>query len=267
MKYLVTCFFISVSQLLQGQTAIKMEKQGGVFVLPCKVNGLNLKFIMDTGASDVSISLTEAAFMLKNDYMSEKDLIGTTYYQIADGNVMEGTEVILREIEIGGKKLYNVKASISHSLSAPLLLGQSALSKLGKIQVDYSNNTLIIGGSNLSQSANEMAKSKQEPTYADSDNDNVPDNLDKCPYKKGDPKNNGCPIILVDLPDMVFIQGGTYQMGSDRGKRDEMPVHNVTLNNFYIGRNEVTFDEGCSSDLSPLSSRSHKVIHQNFPSI
>ncbi len=127
-----------------GQTVIRMEKANGVFTMPCKVNGLSLKFIFDTGASDVSISLAEAVFMLKNGYLSDNELIGTEYYRIANGDIQEGTKLILREVEIGNLKLYNVSASIVHSLSAPLLLGQSALSKLGKIEFDYGNNTLTI---------------------------------------------------------------------------------------------------------------------------
>lgn len=43
-----------------GQTVIKMQRKGGVSVVPCTVNGLSLSFIFDTGASDVSLSLTEA---------------------------------------------------------------------------------------------------------------------------------------------------------------------------------------------------------------
>jgi aspartyl protease family protein len=39
-----------------------MQKDGGVYKVPCTVNGLKLEFIFDTGASVVSISLTEAIF-------------------------------------------------------------------------------------------------------------------------------------------------------------------------------------------------------------
>ncbi|HPM90998.1 MAG TPA: retroviral-like aspartic protease family protein [Tenuifilaceae bacterium] len=132
---------------LNAQTVVKMEKLNGVYIMPCKVNGLSLKFIFDTGTSDVSISLTEALFMLKNGYLSEDDLIGTEYYRIANGDIEEGTNIVLKTIEIGKLKLYNVKASVVHNLSAPLLLGQTALSKLGKIEFDYANSTLtILGG-------------------------------------------------------------------------------------------------------------------------
>ncbi|MBQ9254380.1 MAG: retroviral-like aspartic protease family protein [Bacteroidales bacterium] len=107
-----------------------------------KVNGLPLKFIFDTGASDVTISLSEALFMLKNGYLKPEDLKGSSYSQIANGDIVENTTVILKEIEVGGMKIYNTTGRISHSLEAPLLLGQSALQKLGTIQIN--GNVLII---------------------------------------------------------------------------------------------------------------------------
>jgi tetratricopeptide (TPR) repeat protein len=80
--------------------------------------------------------------MLKNGYLQESDLTGSSYSQIANGNIVENSTVNLRELEIGGLKLNNVKAVIIHELSAPLLLGQSAIEKLGKIQLE--NDELII---------------------------------------------------------------------------------------------------------------------------
>lgn len=126
------------------QITIQMKKQGGVSVIPCKVNGLNLSFIFDTGASDVSISLTEASFMLKNGYLDKSDIIGTSNYLDANGEISEGIVINLREIEVQGLKLENIRASIVKKMDAPLLLGQSAISKLGKFQIDLVSNTLTI---------------------------------------------------------------------------------------------------------------------------
>jgi formylglycine-generating enzyme required for sulfatase activity len=39
---------------------------------------------------------------------------------------------------------------------------------------------------------------------------------------------------------MVFVQGGKFQMGSKDGGSDEKPVHQVTLSDFFIGKVEVT---------------------------
>ncbi len=82
--------------------------------------------------------------MLKNGYLSEDDILKTEYYKIANGEIAEGTIINLKNLEIGDIKLYNVQASVMHNLNAPLLLGQSALSKLGSIEFNYSNSTLII---------------------------------------------------------------------------------------------------------------------------
>ncbi|TRZ52036.1 hypothetical protein D4S03_04085 [bacterium] len=41
-------------------------------------------------------------------------------------------------------------------------------------------------------------------------------------------------------PEMVFIQGGTFQMGSIDGESDEKPVYTVNVGNFYLGKYEVT---------------------------
>jgi clan AA aspartic protease (TIGR02281 family) len=146
MKYLILFYFclITITQAI-AQDIVKMEKSGGVYLIPCKVNGVPLKFIFDTGASDVSISLTEALFMLKNGYLKESDIKGTVYYSIANGEIAEGTRINIQKIEVGKQTLYNVEASIVHSTEAPLLFGQSAMERFGKFTMDYSNSNLIIG--------------------------------------------------------------------------------------------------------------------------
>jgi len=45
---------------------------------------------------------------------------------------------------------------------------------------------------------------------------------------------------LFEIPEMVFVEEGTFLMGSNRGSRDERPVHLVKINSFYIGKFEVT---------------------------
>ena len=117
---------------------------GGTFEIPCDINGLPLQMIFDTGASDVTISSVEANFMLKNGYMSEKDIKGKRYYQVATGQISAGTVITLREIRLGDAVLKNVDASVVNSQQAPLLLGQSAMERLGSITIDNQSNKLII---------------------------------------------------------------------------------------------------------------------------
>lgn len=39
---------------------------------------------------------------------------------------------------------------------------------------------------------------------------------------------------------MIYIEGGTFQMGNERGYDSEKPVHKVTLNDFYISQHPIT---------------------------
>lgn len=126
-------------------TEIPIQRHsGGTFEVPCNVNGLDLKMIFDTGASDVSISKVEADFMLKNNYLSKNDIKGRQYYQTADGGISEGTVITLKDVKIGEAMLHNIEASVSKSQTAPLLLGQSVLEKFGTYTVDNINSKLII---------------------------------------------------------------------------------------------------------------------------
>ena len=48
------------------------------------------------------------------------------------------------------------------------------------------------------------------------------------------------PEIQQLLDNMVTVQGGTFQMGSNTGQDDEKPMHPVTLSTFQIAKYEVT---------------------------
>lgn len=130
---------------------VPFRKDGGVCVIKCEINNLPLNFIFDTGASDVSISDVEANFMYKNDYLSKSDILGTQNYITADGRISEGTVINLKNINIGGLELNNVRASVVKNQRAPLLLGQSVLSRLGKIEIDNEKNILKISYKKLTK--------------------------------------------------------------------------------------------------------------------
>lgn len=123
---------------------IPFTKEGGVCKVKCAINGLPLHFIFDTGATDVSISSVEATFMAKNDFLSSSDIVGKQNYQTADGNITEGTVINLKDVKLGSLHLNNIKASVVRNQAAPLLLGQSVLSKLGKIEIDNTKKVLRI---------------------------------------------------------------------------------------------------------------------------
>ena len=123
---------------------IPFTKANGVTEVQCSINGLPLHFVFDTGASDVTMSMVEATFMLKNKYLTPLDVIGKQNYLTADGNVSEGTIINLKSVKIGDLELTNVRASVVKSQNAPLLLGQSVLGRLGKIEIDNEKRAIRV---------------------------------------------------------------------------------------------------------------------------
>ena len=123
---------------------IPFTKSGGVTKVDCTINNLPLNFIFDTGASDVTISQVEANFMYKNGYLDPRDIVGKKTYQVATGAIAVGTTIILKEIEFGGLILHDVRASVVETQNAPLLLGQTVLQRLGKIEIDNTQRILKI---------------------------------------------------------------------------------------------------------------------------
>jgi len=123
---------------------VPFTKNGGVYKVKCEINDLPLHFVFDTGASDVSISNVEATFMLKNNYLKPSDIIGKQNYMNANGEIIEGTVINLRKVGFAGMSLTNVRASVVRNQVAPLLLGQSVLARLGKIEIDNDSQKLKV---------------------------------------------------------------------------------------------------------------------------
>lgn len=117
---------------------------GGIYEIDCCVNELPLKFIFDTGASSVTLSLVEANFMYKNGYLSKEDVRGKKLFMDANGDISEGTVINLREIKLGDVLLTNVEASVTKGQRAPLLLGQSVMERFGILTIDNINSKLVI---------------------------------------------------------------------------------------------------------------------------
>lgn len=121
-----------------------VRTEGGLCKVKCNINGLPLNFWLDTGASDVSLSIVEATFMMKNGYLSKDDVVGNAYYLDANGNVSEVTKLILRKVTFGDDVLTNVQASVVSNQRAPLLLGQSVLARLGRVEIDNQKRVIRI---------------------------------------------------------------------------------------------------------------------------
>lgn len=137
MRFCLLLVFVILTNLVcRGEINIKMEKEGNVYRIPCLVNGAKMKLLFDTGASVVFLSLPMAEYLYDNGYISNSDLRGEGQTMVADGKIVDHLKLNLKDIEISGIHLYNVEAVVIASQNAPLLFGQSAIQKLGRIQLN-----------------------------------------------------------------------------------------------------------------------------------
>ena len=58
-------------------------------------------------------------------------------------------------------------------------------------------------------------------------------------YVAESPQSNNNKPLSFQL-DMVWVEGGSFMMGSEEGGNDEKPVHKVTLSSYYISKYEIT---------------------------
>ncbi len=103
---------------------------GGHYYLTAKVNGVDMTFLVDTGATDVALG-AEHAKQLRL-HLQDKDY--TKRYHTANG-IVRGAPVALRRVQAGRLRLDNVEASV---LEGPLdmpLLGMSFLNRLKGYEV------------------------------------------------------------------------------------------------------------------------------------
>lgn len=88
-KFILTIIAVFLAVVTYGQKTIRMEKDGGIYKISCKVNGAPMKMYFDTGASTVSISKATALYLLDNDLISPKDFRGKTKTSTADGSISD----------------------------------------------------------------------------------------------------------------------------------------------------------------------------------
>lgn len=135
---------------------IPLQSQGNTYQISVRLNGaVTLPFVLDTGAADVTIPVDVMSTLLRTGTLTVGDLIGRGSYFQADGSVLSGPQVRLREVSVGSQTIRNVVGHVS-PMRGPPLLGQSFLSRLPPWTIDYGQNALVIAegqGSPLSVTA------------------------------------------------------------------------------------------------------------------
>lgn len=125
--------------------SVPLLEQNGTFAVPVSINGqITLNFVVDSGASDVSVPADVVMTLIRTGTITSSDFIGSQTYVLADGSKVPSERFVIRSLQVGGASLGNVTASVA-SVSGSLLLGQSFLSRFASWSIDNGRHALILG--------------------------------------------------------------------------------------------------------------------------
>lgn len=129
---------------IKSRLEVPLEKDAGVFVVPVFINNaIILKFVIDSGASDVSIPADVVMTLIRTGTLDKRDFIGSVKYSLADGSTMPSTRFRIRSLKVGNKVVENVIGSVA-PVQGSLLLGQSFLSRFKSWSIDNNTHELVL---------------------------------------------------------------------------------------------------------------------------
>ncbi|MBS4063888.1 MAG: retroviral-like aspartic protease family protein [Chitinophagaceae bacterium] len=130
-------------KLIPRKDVIILSKGEGVSFVHVTLGKKSVKFILDSGADDCSISDKLESELLKNGDVKKSDYLPNGLYKLADGSIVECRRFKINKMKVGTTVVSNVVVSVG-SEDAPNLLGQSFLKKLKRWTIDNDKGVLII---------------------------------------------------------------------------------------------------------------------------
>jgi predicted aspartyl protease len=125
-------------------TVVPLREQGNTFVVPVSINGsFTIDFILDSGASDVSVPGDVVLTLIRMGTITKGDFLGKENYRLADGSLVPSERFIIRSLKVGDRVLENVTGSVA-PVEGSLLLGQSFLSRFKSWSIDNQRQALIL---------------------------------------------------------------------------------------------------------------------------
>jgi aspartyl protease family protein len=120
-----------------GNSVSFRSRDGGHYVVEAHVNGTPVRFMVDTGASDVVLTPADA----RRVGLNPNTLDYSRRYNTANG-VVAGAPVTLGRVRVGPIEIENVRASVNRAEMASSLLGMSFLGRLSGYEVQNGVLTL-----------------------------------------------------------------------------------------------------------------------------
>lgn len=137
-KERITVELFPSKAIINSDNSISFRKSAdGHFHVQASIHSKKISFLLDTGATDVVLTIDDA----KRIGVDIDELEYTSIYNTANGRIY-AAPVTVPAITIGNITIYDVRASVNNSLMDKSLLGMSFLEKLRKYEVNQDTITL-----------------------------------------------------------------------------------------------------------------------------
>lgn len=124
---------------------VNMTRKEGNLWVPVQINGaVAIDFVVDSGASLVTIPLDVFNTLRRSGTISDDDIIAKEKASIADGSEVTTYRFRLHKLQVGDKVLADVEASLMPKDSATPLLGLTFLSRFKSWTIDNNSGTLAL---------------------------------------------------------------------------------------------------------------------------
>jgi Aspartyl protease len=123
---------------------VPLKKEGGTYVVPVLINNaITLNFVVDSGASDVSVPADVVMTLYRTGTLEKPDFIGTQTYRLADGSTVPSATFRIRSLTVANTALENVTGSVA-PVEGALPLGQSFLGRFKSWSIDNARQALVL---------------------------------------------------------------------------------------------------------------------------
>jgi predicted aspartyl protease len=113
-------------------------------IVPVMINNaITLNFVVDSGASDVSIPADVVLTLMRTGTLRSSDFLGQQVYTMADGRAAPSQTFRIRFLKVGARQVEDVIGSIA-PVEGGLLLGRSFLSRFKSWSIDNHLGTLLL---------------------------------------------------------------------------------------------------------------------------
>ena len=232
MGILILLLSLFIQFHVNAQERIPMElNELGIYTIPCEINGIKLRFSIDMGKMDAYISSIDAAFMLKNGYITKNDIIGKVKNSKRDdGSIPENSMINLKVFKIGNLLVKDVNAYVSSEIKSSLILGRSAVQMLGDFSID--GNDLLLYDSKPTQFTDKYLSDNEFEEIVDT----LAEADDIINWPNGDTYKGELVNGIMEGKGTYTWANGVKYVGQWRnGKKHGFGTIYYTDNNKYIG--------------------------------